>query len=78
MSYSIGAQEMRNIAKMVDERLRKTAGKQIGFVVLTFDFETEGQTNYISNGRREDMIKYCQEMVDKWTNENDKPTFEEN
>ena len=76
MSYSIGAREMRNIAILVKERIDND---NVGFVVVTFDFGFKGgQTNYISNGKREDMIKYFRELLHKWENEQPRATFEEN
>lgn len=75
MSVKIGAQEMRNIADMIRKRI---GDKTIGFALVTFDFEKEGMTNYVSNARREDMIIYFEELLHKWKHENGLSTFEEN
>jgi hypothetical protein len=75
MSLKIGAQEMRNIASMVKDRIND---KDVGFVVVTFDFDKQGITNYVSNGKRDDMIKYFRELLSKWESEMPLKTIEEN
>jgi coenzyme F420-reducing hydrogenase alpha subunit len=75
MSIKIGAQEMRNIADTIKERI---GDKTIGFALVTFDFGEGGITNYISNAKRDDMMKYFEELLNKWQSENELPTFEEN
>jgi len=74
MSYKIGAQEMRNIAEMIVQRIDD---KSVGFVLLTFDFGEGGLTNYISNAKRKDIVKYFEELLAKWDTD-ERPTFEEN
>lgn len=68
MSRKVGAQEMRDLAGLVNIALHDEKGrdpKEIGFVVLTFDWDGQGMTNYISNGHRDDMIKSLKEFIDK-------------
>lgn len=66
MSIKVGAQEMRDLAGLVsfalhDEKNREN--NEIGFAVLTFDTGTGGMVNYISNCKREDMIKALKEFI---------------
>jgi hypothetical protein len=49
---------MREVAKAL-----KTALPGMGFALLVFPFDSPGTANYISNGRREDMIKAMKETV---------------
>jgi hypothetical protein len=59
------------------DRLQETAAMistilppHTGFVLLAFDFKTGGRMEYVSNGRREDVIKAMKEFIDHATAEN--------
>ena len=57
---------MRAMAASLDEALNgETRPKKNGFVLLVFPFDgPEGQrTNYISNGKREDILVALKEIV---------------
>jgi hypothetical protein len=57
----------------VRERLQETARTiatllppHTGFVLLAFDMDTDhGRLEYVSNGRREDVVKVMREWIDK-------------
>ena len=58
-------QLMRDIAKTIDAILREVLGEPKGFALIMFEFNQEGIGNYISNARREDMIKALRETADR-------------
>ena len=60
------AKIMQSMASALDEVLnQKGKPKTNGFVLLVFPFDgPEGQrTNYVSNGKREDIIVALKEMI---------------
>ncbi len=52
-------EEMRTIGRSIADGLPPGWG----FCLLVFQFGPEGNTNYISNAHREDMIKALEEFV---------------
>jgi hypothetical protein len=55
-------EHLQKIAAMVNEQLPQNWG----FVILAFPFGSEpGRMNYISNGRREDIVKVMLEFIAK-------------
>ncbi len=55
---------MQQIATALTYVLKKNLGKNIGFVLITFDFKNAGITNYISNAKQEDVVKGLRESAD--------------
>lgn len=53
-------QTMRDIADNVKEKI----GEGYGFMVMVFPFGEEKTAHYISNARREDMVKALREKAD--------------
>jgi hypothetical protein len=54
---------MQKIARLVDEEIPQGWG----FAVLVFPFaEREGRVNYVSNGKRDDVIKIVRQWLDEW------------
>lgn len=49
--------DLQKIAEQLDQDLTKLYGRRMGFALLCFDFNTEDQCDYVSNGEREDMVK---------------------
>lgn len=55
-------ERMQKIAQLVNEELPR----DWGFFVMAFPMGAEdGRMNYVSNGRREDIVKLMQEFIDK-------------
>ena len=60
---------LNGIAYALDETFKEIYGKRMGFFISVFEFNTEGISDYISNGKREDMIKALEETVRRFKNE---------
>jgi len=73
----IGGQQMRDLAQIIDSKI-----KGLGFALIVFPFyATENSpaiSNYISNAKREDMIKALEETLARWKNNEDFTTPETN
>lgn len=52
--------EMQTLARFLDEYMGGC-----GFALIVFEFGGPCMTNYISNGKREDMIKALKETVER-------------
>ncbi len=52
------------IAGAIDEFLKETDGPK-GFAIILFDFYKPGVSNYLSNAKREDIIKALRETADR-------------
>ena len=63
---------LKNIAGALDQVFQETFGK-IGFALLLFDFNDPSIGNYISNTKREDMIKTLRETADRLEKNQDIP-----
>lgn len=64
--------------RMLAERISSKIPSGFGFAIFVFPFNDTGISNYISNGRREDMIKVLEEKVRILKNREDFRTPEEN
>lgn len=70
---------LRKLANVLDEVLAQEFEHRIGFALFVFEFESDKDdkaaldkaANYISNGRREDMIKFLRESADRLENNED-------
>ena len=52
------------LGKVLDEVLEDMYGYRIGFALFTFPFDGDGEVgDYISNGQRENMIKFMREIA---------------
>lgn len=59
-------ENMNKLGRALDEVLRSMYGQRIGFALFTFPFSGEGEVgDYISNGKREYMIKFMRELADR-------------
>lgn len=70
---------MRDIARL----LSLYFGNDIGFLLITFPFNQGGEnkvvrSNYISNGRRDDMLHFLKETYYRLSAGQDFPTPEDN
>jgi hypothetical protein len=71
MEVDMEAMKLRNesldkIAKTLEEILTDLYGKKMGFALFMFPFNEEGPAgDYVSNGQREDMIKFMRELADR-------------
>lgn len=63
---------MKALGYTIDKALKDHL-ENIGFVLITFGFKTAGIGNYISNGKREDIIKALREAADKLEANEDLP-----
>jgi hypothetical protein len=70
---NIGGEQMRELASMIQEKIPRP-----GFALLVFPFHNEGISNYISNAKREDMIKAFEEVLERWKKNQDFMTPETN
>lgn len=67
----LAMQEMANkVAKMLP--------KEFGFAILVFPLNKKGVSNYISNAKREDMIKFLREQADSLEKQTDFETPDNN
>lgn len=60
--------KFNQFAQALDKVLEKDIyGQRMGFIVIAFPFgEIDGRADYISNAKREDMIKFLKETVDRF------------
>ena len=74
-NQQISGHQMRAIAQKINKEVNG-----LGFCLLVFPFSQDGPviTNYISNARREDMIKALEETLERWKNNQDFQTPEKN
>lgn len=56
---------MKDLGRMVAKAIDDEAGGPMGFMLMVFDFGEGGTTSYISNARREDVVKTLQEFIEK-------------
>ena len=70
------AQFFKELARSIDEILIEEFEKRIDFALLLFEFEStesdkahvDKAANYVSNGRRKDMIKFLRESAERLEN----------
>lgn len=53
--------KLQDIGKMIKNELPEG----FGFVLLSFYFNSEGQLMYVSNAKREDVVKAMEEFIEK-------------
>lgn len=70
----ISANNMRYYAQI----LGAIIPKGYGFTLIVFPFRRPGISNYISNAKREDMIKALEEKLEQLKNKSDFHTPEDN
>lgn len=70
----MSAKAMRKMGKKVEAMLPRG----FGFVILVFPFGGEKEGNYISNAKREDMVKALRETADRLEKKQDYKTPEDN
>jgi hypothetical protein len=61
-------EQMNVIAEVLDETFNGDGPKQVGFALLTYEFDgpKDGRVNYIGNGKREDVLKALKELIGRW------------
>ena len=64
---------MRVIANSIKRQIPGT-----GFMLFTFDFNSKGRGNYVSNANRQDMIEALEELISNLKKGNIIKTPEEN
>lgn len=55
--------QMEATGRAIAERIGVDLPKGIGFTLLLYQFGPGGWLNYISNGRREDVVKAMEEFI---------------
>ncbi len=56
---------MQTVAELVDKILKSFCTDKLGFVILVHKLHTPGLGNYVSNCKRDDMIKALREAADR-------------
>nr|WP_321357201.1 hypothetical protein [uncultured Draconibacterium sp.] len=64
--------------QQMGERVKALLPSDFGYAILVFPFNNPGVSNYISNARREDMVKMLRETADRLDNREDFKTPENN
>ena len=54
---------MRELGQCLSSALQEMHGKKMAFILLVAEMNEAGQCDYISNGSREDCIKWMQETI---------------
>jgi hypothetical protein len=65
---------MRILGQGIDYTLRDNVGPK-GYALIVFDFHEPGLSNYISNAKREDMIKALRETANRLEKNQDVPVI---
>ncbi len=60
------SRKLQAIAKKIDKELEKAAGQRMCFSLIVFSEDVNGQTNYVSNTRRDDAAVSLQEVLKRW------------
>lgn len=55
----------KDLDRQIKEADEALGGPRIGFALFLFTFEKDGALAYISNGKREDMVKLVREWLSK-------------
>lgn len=66
---------MRLLGQAIDYTMRDNIGPK-GYALIVFDFHDPGLSNYISNAKREDMIKALRETADRLEKNQDVPAIQ--
>lgn len=53
----------RELAGMLEPRLKGMFGQRVGFALLVFDFGSKGNMAYLSNAERDGMISLVKEWL---------------
>lgn len=65
--------ELRRVMDRAARGIARALPPDTGFVVLAFEFGAAGVSQYISNGRREDIITFLRETADRLESRQDVP-----
>lgn len=69
----------QNIAQGLDEALENLCGERMGFVLMVFPFDREGQCNYMANIDRADGVREIKTLLERWeTGQPDIPLHKKN
>ena len=71
----IHPEDMERLARDVDKRLRAFAGERKGMAILVFGFGGQGDIQYCSNARREDVIAKLRELLEKFEMDRDPASY---
>lgn len=58
-------EDLRELAELLDRALELVYSNPMGFMLVVSPFGEEGLCDYISNGAREDCIRWLRETADK-------------
>ncbi|RLC88860.1 MAG: hypothetical protein DRJ03_01070 [Chloroflexi bacterium] len=63
-------QLFNSLAHMLDLIIKDIYGEPRGFLFIAFPFDdNDGKADYVSNGKREDMIKFMKETIERFEKE---------
>lgn len=65
--------ELRLLTNRVGMSVKRVLPPESGFVCLFWDFTKQGVGQYVSNARREDMVKFLRETADRLERMEDSP-----
>lgn len=57
---------MQSLASGVDSALKKSVGEGMGFMLIVFQSDSDGRSNYISNCERAEVIKALESLLQRW------------
>lgn len=56
----------KNVMQEIAKDIEKKLGKKYGFTLLIYEHNTDtGRMNYVSNSKREDVVKTMKEFIEK-------------
>lgn len=53
------------LAMAIDQSLTGIYGKKVGFALFMFEFGSDTAGDYVSNAKREDMIKFMRDLANR-------------
>lgn len=62
---------LTDLARIIERNLELIYGQEMGFAIICFEFGKPGIADYISNAKREDMIKALKETLFRWEHNQD-------
>lgn len=61
-------QLMRDVMAALEEVFTEVHGERMGIMLLVFEFDNPGMTNYISNATRDTMLEAMKETIKRFEN----------
>lgn len=61
-------QFLRDVLGALEEVMKQVYGERMGILLLVFEFNKAGMTDYISNAQRDTMIESMKETIKRFEN----------